>query len=141
MWNNDETLCSSLEEYLSVLRDGHALGKNVIVALNFPPHFDPTAAFEPKRGSYRTLDIFLPPHCATDTWEQFSTTALGVLTMAWSLRRGNLELRLFKVSDGREGRICPFADPNTVRVSLPFLSYSHSVSLLSRRGHCTGAAG
>lgn len=37
LWRNDhhDTACSSLSEYVHVMRDAYALGKNVVVACNF----------------------------------------------------------------------------------------------------------
>lgn len=79
------------------MRDILQLKRNLIVACGFGPTYDVEAMLEPRRGHARTLDIFVPPHLPTHTWEAFASNSLAVLTMAWSMQRSRLAIRLFKL--------------------------------------------
>lgn len=85
MWkdSDNETRCEDFAEYMSVLRDAQALGKNVILLCNFSD-FD-INSMEAK-NSAKYLDFFILPHQPVETWADFSTGALGALTFGFGLR-------------------------------------------------------
>jgi hypothetical protein len=96
-----------LYRYVNVMRDVVQLGRNLVVACNFNNTYNVVEQLEPPyRHTHppRTLDIFLPSHLATDTWEQFACGALGMLTIAWSLQRRRLSIRLYKFLDEHSSR-------------------------------------
>ena len=103
MWdaNANDTACDTVAEYVHVMRDAAALGKNVVVACNFDnvdagELFTAGSLFRPRPQAF--MDLFVLPHEKVDSWHDFELGPLGSLTLMFGLQNRKLRSRLVRAA-------------------------------------------